>query len=66
MHNDSLLEVSENTLIPKPLIVSQYRFVFLENLGFSFGFGFLTVTETETALFYKQFHHFHKVLRYDY
>ena len=46
MHNDKVLNVSENTLIRKPLIESQNLsmnfLVFLTNLGF----GFLTVTET--------------------
>ena len=47
MHNDSLLTVSENTLIPKPLVASKkllYRFFrFFEK---KIGFGFLTVSET--------------------
>ena len=47
MHNDSLMEVSENTFIPKLLMVSRIpgcRFfsVYLKFLGF----GVLTVTET--------------------
>ena len=49
MHNDIMLKVSENTIIPKPLIASKiprYCVFFLKY----FAFGFLTVTETTLVI----------------
>ena len=47
MHNDSILKVSENTLITKPLMASKKpRYRFLKKPWF----GFLTVTETALKL----------------
>ena len=55
VHNESVLEVSENKLFPEPLMLSKiYRYcffsVYLQNLGF----GCLTVIETELFLMFTE------------
>ena len=47
MHNDNVLEVSENTLMPKPLKKTHILYGFSKKLRFLF---FLTVTEIELKI----------------